>query len=531
MAIRLSHHFTLAALLTLAMLGGQPVSAATLAVTDCGDTGGPGQLRTAIVAATPGDTITVPACVITLALAAGGQLTINKSLTITGAGPTQTILDGGGVTRVLNVSSGTVTLAGLTIRNGNGNGTFGGGVLNNGGTLTLRSAIVTNNHAGSSGGGILNLNPSGSLTVTDSVISNNQAMGGGAGGGGIMANGTLTLANTTISGNSAGLAGGGLVVSGTATATNLTVSGNTSPRGGGIEVEGTNFVLTLVNGTVVGNIASAGPGGGLRNAPGGGFTVRNTIVADNTATAGGANCSGTISSAGHNLETGSGCGFAQPGDLSNANPLLGPLQNNGGPGPTHALLPGSPAIDTGDNTGCPATDQRGVPRPLDMLVPGSAVCDIGAFEVETLGFVHASLSLNTTAVPPGAQLQGTVTASNDGTARPLDVYLVFVLPPFVGPALGCPGGDALAFQTFGGVVLTCLSSPVQTFAPLVTNITLPGGVPPTAIPLFALPWPAVAPLGPYAVALALTPVGAFADGRVNPLAELVIAPASFTAVP
>jgi len=85
-------------------------------------------------------------------------------------------------------------------------------------------------------------------------------------------------------------------------------------------------------------------------------------------------CSGTITSLGHNLESADPCAFAATGDLSNTNPLLGPLADNGGKTLTLALLPGSPAINAGTNVGCPATDQRGVPRPQ------FGTCDIGAYE-------------------------------------------------------------------------------------------------------------------------------------------------------
>jgi hypothetical protein len=84
--------------------------------------------------------------------------------------------------------------------------------------------------------------------------------------------------------------------------------------------------------------------------------------------------SAAITSGGHNLSSDSTCGFTAGGDLQNTNPLLGPLATNGGPTPTYALLPGSPAFDTGPNTGCPATDQRGITRPQGIR------CDIGAFE-------------------------------------------------------------------------------------------------------------------------------------------------------
>ena len=102
-------------------------------------------------------------------------------------------------------------------------------------------------------------------------------------------------------------------------------------------------------------------------------------MANNVDAAGSsANCNslGIVSfrSAGHNLASDRSCPFRLPSDLQNTNPLLGPLANNGGPTDTLALLPGSPAINAGGSVGCPATDQRGVPRP-----PGH--CDIGAFQL------------------------------------------------------------------------------------------------------------------------------------------------------
>jgi hypothetical protein len=166
-------------------------------------------------------------------------------------------------------------------------------------------------------------------------------------GGGITSIGPLTLINTTVSANATtGVPGGGgvLVALNPATITNSTISGNSAP---------------------------AGTGGGIALLGGVSTTLKNTIVADNTAASSAtANCVGSPTSLGHNLESSNTCGF-RPAlqDLVNADPLLGPLQKNGGPTPTQALQSGSPAIDAGDNVGCPATDQRGTPRPLDGISP------------------------------------------------------------------------------------------------------------------------------------------------------------------
>jgi predicted outer membrane repeat protein len=160
--------------------------------------------------------------------------------------------------------------------------------------------------------------------------------------------------------------------------TNSTLTANhAATRGGGIQATGTG-TMNLTNVTLHDDIADAGPSeiDNCVSAPGCGatahtITLRNTIVAS-----AGTNCGGPVTSAGHNLDSGAGCGFAAAGDLVSRTPLLGALAANGGPTPTQAELGGSPTIDAGDAAGCPATDQRGLAR------PGAAACDIGAFEVQ-----------------------------------------------------------------------------------------------------------------------------------------------------
>jgi hypothetical protein len=107
----------------------------------------------------------------------------------------------------------------------------------------------------------------------------------------------------------------------------------------------------------------------------------NTIIANNVDVFGNsANCGAPVSSVGHNLSSDGTCGLSGPGDRNNTNPLLGPLANNGGFTMTHALPRNSPAVDTGTNTGCPSTDQRGIARPQIGNLGDQAICDIGAYE-------------------------------------------------------------------------------------------------------------------------------------------------------
>lgn len=321
----------------------------------------------AIALASSGDSISVATATYV------ERLTINISLSITGSGAATTIIDGGATNTVVRVPNThtNVTLSRLTIRNGKVGPSFGGiaegGGIDNSGTLAVSNSTISGNEVfcqtvcNGHGGGIHN---SGTLTINNSTVDGNSAIIVTCGfsfhctavGGGIDNSGTLTVTNSTISGNSDSCSGAGFcntdgaainAVFGTLEINNTTVSGNSAPQTGGI------------SGTA---------------------TLQNSIVASNS----GGNCFGTMTSNGYNLSSDGTCDFNDTGDLNNTDPKLGPLQNNGGPTQTQALLSGSPAIDAGNPNGCTdgnghllKTDQRGAPRPDKE---DSSGCDMGAYE-------------------------------------------------------------------------------------------------------------------------------------------------------
>lgn len=317
----------------------------------------------------------------------------NPVISIIGAGAGQTIIDGSRQDRVLSVATGrTATISGVTLRNGlRTNGGAGGGLANDG-NLTLDSSTVTGNQTSGNfaeGGGIFS---SHAMTVTNSTIGpNNLSFNGG---GIFIFDGIFTLDRSTVYGNSAD-SGAGIF---NAAASNLylinsTISQNTADTNGGglYNVDTAN----AYNATIVFNGAdtdrnSSPAAGGVYSADSSTFNLRNTLLAGNyhsSDRSSEADCTGTIHSYGVNLigeASESACnvevddgGF----DYVNSLFLIGPLQNNGGPTLTHALLAGSNAIDKGDlANGCIgpsaplATDQRGFPRVVGLR------CDIGAFE-------------------------------------------------------------------------------------------------------------------------------------------------------
>ena len=288
-------------------------------------------------------------------------------------------------------SIGTVSaeIRDLTVRNGTPHANGGGGIFS-WGELTLVRSIVT----GNAGGGI---GARGPLTVLDSNIRENS-------GGGIVSQGSLAVMRTTISGNvdtgvsasgevvindstinnntNPGGGGGASLGPGVVTITNSTISGNSAGcYGGGILNQGfQSFTTTtrLINVTLNQNTtACSGQGGNISSSDISSVALTNTIVSNGGV---GGDCSGAITSLGHNLDSDSTCGLTGPRDISNVDPLLEPLADNGGPTLTHMIRGGSPAIDTGDNAACPPTDQRGFLRPWDANGDNVVVCDIGAVE-------------------------------------------------------------------------------------------------------------------------------------------------------
>ncbi len=357
---------------------------------------------------------------------------------------------GGGI-----MNDGTMTISTSTVSQ-NTASDDGGGIYNNG-TLTLDRSMVGENMAGvragddtrwGHAGGIKN---DGALTITASIIRDNgsvdraggiwntklltidrSTISGNTGGdyaGGIDNEGTLTLTSSTISGNR-GYNGGGLANYDTATLTNVTVSGNIAlDVAPGILNQGDT--LTIANSTIVGNrygFADDGvTGAGLDNR-GGKVLLRNSILAAGTGNIPSGDCEGTITSQGYNLIQNPGCTIVgdKTGNKLNANPKLGPLQNNGGPTWTHALLSGSPAIDSANpatpgsgGNACPAKDQRGYARPKDGNGDGKSRCDIGAFERQSASSTMTSTgSASDLANPPDPASEPNVTDMPDPTNAP-----------------------------------------------------------------------------------------------------------------
>ena len=196
-------------------------------------------------------------------------------------------------------------------------------------------------------------------------ITNGSAPG--ASGGGIFNEGgnaaTLRLSDCTISGNSADFGGGIFNLNGALIVNNWTISGNGAAfSGGGIanSASGAAATLTITNSTISDNSATAN-GGGIYNQGNAQFQIGSTVL---NAGSSGENIfnGGQATSLGYNLSSDDGGGILiGTGDQINTDPMLGPLQDNGGPTFTHALLPGSPAIDAGDPSFVPPPffDQRG----------------------------------------------------------------------------------------------------------------------------------------------------------------------------
>lgn len=327
-----------------------------------------------------------------------------NSTTVDGGG--LVTLDGNGFLQLfLVINGGKLTLANITLANGNfsnGGAAFvaansalqmsnvtvrdceadgggnDGGAIHNSGTLAIDGALFLRNHADDGGGAIYN--QAGSAEIRNTTFLSNTA---GNGGALYQAGGAMTVTTTLLEANSVTNQGGGLYANnGTVNASNVTITRNQADRGGGVYGRATAAIL-LLNTTVYSNTAPTAGGiwndSGLPN-----VTLKNTIVAlnhavDSGGNALGLNCDGpSMGTLGHNLIGDMTCIAPLSSDQQNADPKLGPLALNEGSVRSYAPQPGSPAIDAGDNNSCPAFDQRGYPRPI------GPACDVGAIEVGSL---------------------------------------------------------------------------------------------------------------------------------------------------
>ncbi len=345
----------------------------------------------------------------------GGLLLRDGSVTVIGSTFQSNVASNGG--GGFYNERGTLVISTTTISDNRALGSSGGGIRALFGTTIVTGSTIISNTASESGGGI----HGGPVTITDSAILSNTAQGkdggglalaetsalenvtirgnqatAGSGGGLWSENGDIDLNRVTIDHNQSGANGGGIyhsiygIDASNIALTNVTIYSNTAQNSGGglctgYQSTSSRPTAVLTHTTIAGNTATEGAGGNLYNNQSI-LRLTSSIVASGTAGSGNANCDGNptanITSGGYNLETGTDCGLTGAGDQQNSDPLLGPLQDNGGDTWTKALPPDSPAIDAIPAGSCAVSeDQRGVSRPQLFG------CDVGAFEFVLQGLI------------------------------------------------------------------------------------------------------------------------------------------------
>ncbi len=246
---------------------------------------------------------------------------------------------------------------------------YGGGIVNEG-QMTLAASEVNGNLAQTAAGGIQN---TGVFSMVFSSVQHNSVNGPFGASGGVSNNvgGEMDIRQSAIYSNTALSSAGGLSNGGALQVTNSTISGNGSNGSGGLVNTGNAEIL---NSAIAYNQAFLSDQGGLI-VSGGAVTLTNSLIVNNTA-GGDKDCvvgGAALVSAGYNMDSDNSCGLTAVGDLPGTDPMLGPLQDNGGSTWTHALPPGSPAVDAANDAVCPATDQRNYLR--------VSACDMGPFEL------------------------------------------------------------------------------------------------------------------------------------------------------
>jgi hypothetical protein len=397
----------------------------TIVVTNCDDSGD-GSLRWALAAAVSGDTLDLTSLQCSLITLTSGELSTSvDDLTLVGSG---IAISGGDVSRVIShLGFGTLLASGIGFEHGSieiPDRALGGCIYSRG-NVSLRDVTASNCVVATSryfasqgrGGGVYakgaialdhatihdnvvrttsgpfsyvtgaGISSYGPLAIVASTIANNRTEGGYTGrGGGFYSFSDVSIYSSTISGNHSMFAGGGFAGGYELHVVDSTISGNDGDyRIGGIEANATDFVeirsSTITGNSVPGPVIGLVEGVGLLSwSPSN--MIESSIIAGNTCNGspgdldtmdappiiGGANMIGAIGSV-----------TTVPGDtMRTDDPMLAPLADNGGPTLTHALLPGSPAINRGDNTADQPWDQRGEGYP--RVQNGRA--DIGAFELE-----------------------------------------------------------------------------------------------------------------------------------------------------
>ena len=430
-------------------------------------------LREAIAAAGEGDLIrfAAPPFDRSQAITRGGSaLEISKSVTIEGPGAARLSISGNDASSVFSIPSGpAVTLQGMTIRDGNAD--VGGGIVS-----------------------------AGQLTLQGVAVAGNRATGSGRGGG-VYQTGDGNFVGCTFSDN-VGLAGGAIFFAQPAKSlrvANSTISGNRAHFGGGIDVLSNNasaVQLDLIDSTLADNaVPPGGGGGGVYASTSGGagesalITLRNSIVANNAvsnlvADEGGGPIS--VESLGFNLTNDAASPYlTDPTDILGVDPMLGPLNNNGGQVETRALLGGSPALDAGHSSGYPK-DVRGQSRSYDALgalSPPGDYSDIGAAEM------HA-LFVSTTADSDTGSLRQAMLLANANSPSPVDILFdpnVFGTPqtinlagalPDIATSLSVigPGAKLLTVRRDTGGDYRVFNAPSGGFELAFSGLTISNGV-------------------------------------------------------